>query len=531
MLFKRLLERLFYITFIFVPCTLAIVMAANYIAKFHASDYMTNIILFSILVLCSIFLMFHLTVKSGLASEIAVVAFLTLCAFLYRLLIVDYANAVPETDFRLAYENAKLWAEEGYCAVPRYIQYPYWGLWAYVISCVFRITGNTSLHTAQMINIYLGTLILPLIYLTVRNTFYEIKDSFPYKKISFVSAIIYCFWPGISLYCGVLTNEFITSFWAAIAILLLTISHKRKVQGKSFKKIYPLYLCAGISLGIMNCFKSIASIILIAWIISLFFCEILPYIIGKKWTRKDVPTFLISILSVIFLQFAVSQAGVYFLANVMGVSKAEMNPSVVWRTIYVGLNVEDNGKLGENSRALSAEIGQYPVNKQNELWKEAALKSIPENYRQYPSLFLKKFDEEWGSEKSFITHGFRRSLDLSDEEAEYYNNVMRYNRLPLYNTFTIYYIMVLLFCILSAIFAIRYYNLYAIFICSLSIFGFTLVELLMEAQNRYKSVFYFAFAVLTGPGIYIIFKMLKKSVNIFFKIFSKSTVRTRRKSQ
>lgn len=417
MLFKRLLERLFYITFIFVPCTLAIVMAANYIAKFHASDYMTNIILFSIIVLCSIFLMFHLTVKSGLASEIAVVAFLTLCAFLYRLLIVDYANAVPETDFRLAYENAKLWAEEGYCAVPRYIQYPYWGLWAYVISCVFRITGNTSLHTAQMINIYLGTLILPLIYLIVRNTFYEIKDSFPYKKISFASAIIYCFWPGISLYCGVLTNEFITSFWAAIAILLLTISHKRKVQGKSFKKIYPLYLCAGISLGIMNCFKS------------------------------------------------------------------------------------------------------------------AALKSIPENYRQYPSLFLKKFDEEWGSEKSFITHGFRRSLDLSDEEAEYYNNVMRYNRLPLYNTFTIYYIMVLLFCILSAIFAIRYYNLYAIFICSLSIFGFTLVELLMEAQNRYKSVFYFAFAVLTGSGIYIIFKMLKKSVNIFFKIFSKSTVRTRRKSQ
>ena len=104
--------------------------------------------------------------------------------------------------------------------------------------------------------------------------------------------------------------------------------------------------------------------------------------------KKDWLHYLVPILSVIFLQVAVSQAGIYFLANLMGVSKAEMNPSVIWRTIYVGLNVEDNGKLGENSRAVSKEIGQSPVNKQNELWKKAALKSISENYSQYPSLFL-----------------------------------------------------------------------------------------------------------------------------------------------
>ena len=525
---KNFLERSFHSIFILAPCALAIVMATNYIARFHAADYIASIILFAIVVLCSIFLLFHLTVKSGLKSEIAIVALLTLCAFLYRMLIVDYADAVPESDFRLAYENAKLWAEEGYCAVPRYIQYPYWGLWVYVINCVFRITGSTSLKTAQMINICLGTFMLPLLYAIVRNTFYEIKDSFPYKKISFASAIIYCFWPGISLYTGVLTNEFITSFWAAIAILVLTVAHKWKVQGKPHAKIYALYLCAGVSLGIMNCFKSIASIILIAWIISLVFCEILPHI--RKKRKKDWLHYLILILSVVFLQVAVSQAGIYFLANLMGVSKAEMNPSVVWRTIYVGLNVEDNGKLGEDSRAVSKEIGQSPVNEQNELWKKAALKSISENYSQYPSLFLKKFDEEWGSEKSFITHGFRRSLDLSEEESEYYDNVMDYNRLPVYNAFTVYYIMVLLFCILSSLFSIRYRNLFALFICSLSIFGFMLVELIMEAQNRYKSVIYFALAVLVGPGIYMIYRILKKSTDMIIKFFFNSTIRIRRKS-
>ena len=524
---KKVSERSFYSIFILVPCVLAIAMAINYILKFHAVDYVASIILFAIVILCSIFLFFQLTVKSGLKSEIAIVILLTLCAFLYRMLIVDYADAVPESDFRLAYENAKLWAEEGYCAIPRYIQYPYWGLWVYVINCVFRITGSTSLKTAQMINICLGTFMLPLIYAIVRNAFYEIKESFPYKKISFASAMIYCFWPGISLYTGVLTNEFITSFWAAIAILLLTVAHKWKAQGKPHAKMYTLYLCAGISLGIMNCFKSIAAIILIAWIIGLFFCEILPHI--KKMKKKDWLHYLVPILSVIFLQVAVSQAGIYFLANLMGVSKAEMNPSVVWRTIYVGLNVEDNGKLGENSRAVSKEIGQSPVNKQNELWKKAALKSISENYSQYPSLFLKKFDEEWGSEKSFIAHGFRRALDLSEEESEYYDNVMDYNRLPVYNAFTVYYIMVLLFCILSSLFSIRYRNLFALFICSLSIFGFMLVELIMEAQNRYKSVIYFALAILAGPGIYVTYQIAKKAVNIFLKFLFNSISMIRRK--
>ena len=527
MFLKKVSERSFYSIFILVPCVLAIAMAINYILKFHAVDYVASIILFAIVILCSIFLFFQLTVKSGLKSEIAIVTLLTLCAFLYRMLIVDYADAVPESDFRLAYENAKLWAEEGYCAIPRYIQYPYWGLWVYVINCVFRITGSTSLKTAQMINICLGTFMLPLIYAIVRNAFYEIKESFPYKKISFASAMIYCFWPGISLYTGVLTNEFITSFWAAIAILLLTVAHKWKAQGKPRAKMYTLYLCAGISLGIMNCFKSIAAIILIAWIIGLFFCEILPHI--KKMKKKDWLHYLVPILSVIFLQVTVSQAGIYFLANLMGVSKAEMNPSVVWRTIYVGLNVEDNGKLGENSRAVSKEIGQSPVNKQNELWKKAALKSISENYSQYPSLFLKKFDEEWGSEKSFIAHGFRRALDLSEEESEYYDNVMDYNRLPVYNAFTVYYIMVLLFCILSSLFSIRYRNLFALFICSLSIFGFMLVELIMEAQNRYKSVIYFALAILAGPGIYVTYQIAKKAVNIFLKFLFNSISMIRRK--
>ena len=527
MFLKKVSERSFYSIFILVPCVLAIAMAINYILKFHAVDYVASIILFAIVILCSIFLFFQLTVKSGLKSEIAIVTLLTLCAFLYRMLIVDYADAVPESDFRLAYENAKLWAEEGYCAIPRYIQYPYWGLWVYVINCVFRITGITSLQTAQMINICLGTFMLPLIYAIVRNAFYEIKESFPYKKISFASAMIYCFWPGISLYTGVLTNEFITSFWAAIAILLLTVAHKWKARGKPRAKMYTLYLCAGISLGIMNCFKSIAAIILIAWIIGLFFCEILPHI--KKMKKKDWLHYLVPILSVIFLQVTVSQAGIYFLANLMGVSKAEMNPSVVWRTIYVGLNVEDNGKLGENSRAVSKEIGQSPVNKQNELWKKAALKSISENYSQYPSLFLKKFDEEWGSEKSFIAHGFRRALDLSEEESEYYDNVMDYNRLPVYNAFTVYYIMVLLFCILSSLFSIRYRNLFALFICSLSIFGFMLVELIMEAQNRYKSVIYFALAILAGPGIYVTYQIAKKAVNIFLKFLFNSISMIRRK--
>lgn len=143
---------------------------------------------------------------------------------------------------------------------------------------------------------------------------------------------------------------------------------------------------------------------------------------------------------------------------------------------------------------------------------------------------MKKFDEEWGSEKSFITHGFRRSLDLSEEESEYYDNVMDYNRLPVYNAFTVYYIMVLLFCILSSLFSIRYRNLFALFICSLSIFGFMLVELIMEAQNRYKSVIYFALAVLVGPGIYMIYRILKKSTDMIIKFFLKSTIRIRRKS-
>ena len=135
MFLKKVSERSFYSIFILVPCVLAIAMAIYYILKFHAVDYVASIILFAIVILCSIFLFFQLTVKSGLKSEIAIVTLLTLCAFLYRMLIVDYADAVPESDFRLAYENAKLWAEEGYCAIPRYIQYPYWGLWVYVIPC------------------------------------------------------------------------------------------------------------------------------------------------------------------------------------------------------------------------------------------------------------------------------------------------------------------------------------------------------------------------------------------------------------
>ena len=66
----------------------------------------------------------------------------------------------------------------------------------------------------------------------------------------------------------------------------------------------------------------------------------------------------------------------------------------------------------------------------------------------------------------------------------------------------------MIFDLLGAIYLFKHNNI-VMFICALTIWGFTLLGLIIESQNRYKSVIYWALAVLAGLGAYTLYSSIR----------------------
>ena len=165
----------------------------------------------------------------------------------------------------------------------------------------------------------------------------------------------------------------------------------------------------------MNWFKPIAGIILIAWIIGRVFCEIIPRLSNKMISRNTMIYYFSVVFLVVVFQFAANECGLHLLSGALGVSRNDIH-SLMWRRIYIGFNVEDNGKLGSTSRALQQELhAQYSAAELDEVWKEKTIESLKQNYKKLPALFLTKFKEQWKVENALLANGWRRPPNLDEE--------------------------------------------------------------------------------------------------------------------
>lgn len=424
-------------------------------------------------------------------SEALILISLFAGAVLVRALSQAFFNTQPISDYMDAINEATAFLG-GPMRSLETARFPYWGFYRITLTTLFHIFKPT-VETVKSFNLLLSGLTAVCIYLLG-------KKMTGARKFGALAALIYVIDPANLLYINMPTAEhiFVLLFPIAILVFLALFEH---IERKKIIRI-TMALGLGIVIGLMDIYKPMVPVLLIAMGITLALTEWL----GKKpVTEKDkrkkqivmhtllIAVMLISYVSTKQLCFAAIEHYALIPPNRHGIG---------W-TLRVGLNMENMGRVsaplaytmstmyfesGENYKAVKTALIEEAL---------AQIKDVP-----VPALaaFVRdKFTFTWQSNQDF--YNWATNTQIETGLMGYDGERLRLLGDPLNDSFLVS--SLLLSAIGAGYCAVKRKDKGTLMV-GLFILGFSLLLLVVEIQQRYRSVLASAIPFFASYGLYAI---------------------------
>ena len=374
--------------------------------------------------------------------------------------------------------------------------FTHWILYPVIINGIFKIFGSSQM-TALLFNAIILSICAVLMYLISLKI---IKN----KNISFISTLIYIFWPANLFYVLIFTPEHICQLLLLLSINLF-FSMEDKFNLNNIKnKLSAFILCIiiGICLGLSTFFKNFAPVIIIS--IAIYF---IMNDLKNKVLFKDI-LLQFSKFIIIILIFSGTRFLTFKYLDNLATHKVIRNVA----PCYLNVGLKGQGTYNyEYYNEYFTKLKEYNYN--NTKTNSYILKElknhylITENIGYYFQLFKSKLNILFGGDTARISWIHQSFNDKNDKIAK---NISRYSMKSLNE---IFYINISFLMLMGLIYLWNSKNL-RLFLLYLIVYGSSLMLLLVEAQNRYMYAIQPLFSILSGAGIYIILKIIKNKKNI-----------------
>jgi hypothetical protein len=421
--------------------------------------------------------------------------FCALVAMSIRSLVLAFLNAGLSTDYAKVHENAKdfMHSEAGNVYAARY---PYWGFMAVIMSLVYRVFGSTRLVYENFNVVCSGITTMALCYAGRGLT--------RSRAAGLAAGLVFACWPSLILYSNLLTPEHL--FAMLLPFVCLTFRHAMTSLPPREKLRW--FAATGCLVGLMECFKPIASALLFALALTMvihadpeqapaFFAR--PGLLARIAStprRRLLPWTGVLVLVL---------AGGFEATRELGLAAVEYNAGYavnrhgLGETLRVGLDWRGRGRYARSVRERLEEVQeQYGADFRATdavLMRDVRV-MLSEHYTELPRLFLDKFYYFWSSEDQmyyWATHAPRHN-GLIAYDARALDFFVR----PWIDTYGA--LMLLLACCGAVLCALRRPGP-AMLSVALLLVGMACILLITEVQQRYRSVTGSAVALLAGYGV------------------------------
>jgi len=280
--------------------------------------------------------------------------------------------------------------------------------------------------------------------------------------VGFIAALLFALFPSLVLYAGVLSGEHIAVFLLTAFIFLYL-----KIHESRNKKVYYFigYLFCGGIIGLVDWFRPVGLILCV----SIFIADLI-------YTEKGCfPNTFVALAGLITSYLFVSALPIHISERVFGVDV--LSPSQrLGHFLLVGLNPDTAGAISSSDNELTSTV--YAYYGDDHLSAQRDLLQFALERLKGHSIFIHfwlKFDRVWANQDELFAY----SLAGSDDQELV--TLTEYLEVFLYLLITFYV------CVHTAR-SFFHRSKPAVFVMQLFILFFSLLLLLVEAQNRYVIV-------------------------------------------
>lgn len=444
----------------------------------------------------------------------AVLALLLITAFLVRVWVILKFKNPPVSNYQEAQASAEFLLGQGISIFhPRppvelsgddmalyHCIYPSWALYMLVLKNLYALFGS-SIYTAQFLNAVLTAGIMAGLYRLCAR----------YLKrpgMGLGAAAAFGFWPVSILSCTLHTPDFFT----ILLMLLALLAWARAGEQEGLLRRLPWTAAAGLLLGLLNRFKSVAAVLLAALAICELVCRILPALFAR---RKGFPQALgggTAVLVSAALCMAAATAGADWA---IGQNIGHPPQNLTGWFFYVGLTGEDGMWTPEKQRFRDELLEEYScdIPAVNQTLQRETLAQIRQDPGGTLGMIGEKTKTFWTDDLDLFWSMYGRTMD------HHYDLIKGASR--------VFYMALMLFVSLGALglLADSFLSRSApeavirqdfgppaegplrrenrpLFLAALFLFGLALMFLVSEMQIRYKFILGAPLSLMAGYGAY-----------------------------
>lgn len=430
-----------------------------------------------------IILIGYKTIKAEI-NERKKLGIILLVSFILRMLWLLNVNSVPTSDFNTMYEVAGNFLKGDYSMFwgTSYIaRFPHLTGMVLYMALMRSIFPTTNLIAMKIVNLGLGVLIVFLVYLII-------KEIFQNKKYALYGALVGAILPSLVTYTAVFCSE-------NIAIPFYLISVYLFFKGTKIKNKISFFVLSGVLLGIGNLFRSVATVVLIAYVIYMIIYFKDKLLIKFKITLLLVIPFY---LIMFFASFTLHELGIIENTLTKG-----SEPSIT--NVLKGTNIENGGRWNEEDASLPEKC-DYDYDLMYEKSKEIIIDRLTNTDGITLSLFfLKKFAMQWN--EGDYGGVFWSQLDVPEEEI--FINISGGGTVVI----QVVYVVILILVFLGTLNRKEISEKPEINLIYLILCGYGGAYLITESQGRYSYIVCWVFIILAIQGIdYISKKHIERKV-------------------
>ena len=354
-------------------------------------------------------------------------------------------------------------------------------------------------HNAVMFNMLTGAATVVLVYLIARRVWKR-------QRAAMLAAAICCFWPSLSYYTAVTSNEHLAMFFLMLTSLFGILAWQFRDRGRLLRSV-PIILAA-LSAGATDLFKQFSPVFLIA----AFGAALLFLLIDHKAQKlgKQVLCLLLAVAVMFGVATGVKEKAYRWLEGYLELPVAR---GATAHFLWIGLNSTGGGMWSEEEGMKVYELAEQYNNDYDKVMDGlmSLLKEDLAAHRdQLPATLQHKMEEDWQADlgvslwvKALYDEEQAMKDEYEDEPLPGYVTRAEWDLydfdvgLKITQASAAMYLCVMGLIALGALLALFWRDPAETYL-RLVFYGYALLFLLSEAQGRYQVVLFPLFALLAA---------------------------------
>ena len=428
--------------------------------------------------------------KNVKIPDVSLAILLALLAFLPRLASIHLLDIKPESDFGAIHQMAVAWASNQYTPVQSTFTHPIYSNNSVVVfGLLYKIFGPDIL-VIKLFNTLCAILTTILLYYAGRRLFG--------RTYGIAAALLFAFFPTAILYVNILSSEHLYILFSALFLFVYIYTLLKPAQSdlKTLVTRCIGYLVLGVIIALNDAFRPFGAINLIAMVITDLVFLPRPYRSKQTFYR------LVPIPLTILAYLVLMQIPVHLYEQMNQTRYINMKSA----NILIGMNFVTSGRYNEKdwqyANQVLADAGD-DESQFNRVILNTVIERVKTHPRQVLSLIIDKTRVTW-------------SGDLGTMSATTGTNVLDIYTIRRYAfTANKYYLGIIVLLMLASIITPLHSTAArkAYLLTSLCILGFTLLQFIAEAQDRYAIVLLPFFSFIAAGSIAAFLKTLWRNIH------------------